>query len=204
MKLHIGPPPENTAFQPLEDGWTLLKEPSFFVLVIVAGVIGIVTLIPTLAAWQAISVDATAATPLTSNHPNAAFLIGFAAVVVIHEFVHAVGYPRFGFNGETVIAFWPSKGACYALFSGAMNRERWLLVYLLPLLVLSVVPVALCTILGVIIAELKFVSVLNALFCGGDLFCVGLIMWQVPRKAVMRNQGWTTFWKECNISREPL
>jgi hypothetical protein len=37
-------------------------------------------------------------------------------------------------------------------------------------------------------------SVLNALVACGDLFGIGLLLWQVPRAATVRNQGWRTFW----------
>lgn len=195
MRLHIGPPPENADFHPVEDGWTLLKEPRFVVLALMATVIGIALAIPTLWAWNHIATNARALTLLPVNSPLF-FLLGMLVVVVIHEFVHAIAYPRFGLSKDTLIAFWPSKGTCYASYLGAMSRNRWLLVYVLPLLVLSVLPFLICMVSGVVASELKFVSVFNALCCGGDVyFALWLIMRQVPRKSLMRNQGWAQWWK---------
>jgi hypothetical protein len=197
MRLHLGPPPENADFQPLKDGWTLLKEPRFSVLALMATVVGILVAILTLMAWEAIATNAKALTTLPTESPLIFFLVGLVSVVVVHEFVHATGYPRFGLNDETLIAFWPSKVTCYVFYSGTLSRDRWLLTYVLPFLVLSMLPLAICSVFGVVLLELMFISVVNAFCCGGDLFIVGqLIMRQVPRKAVMRNQGWATWWKE--------
>jgi hypothetical protein len=195
MRLHLGPPPENADFQPLKDGWTLLKEPRFSVLALMATVVGILVAMLTLMAWKAIGAPPKTLTILPTDSPLL-FFVGLVSLVVVHEFVHATGYPRFGLNDETQIAFWPRKATCYALYLGTMSRDRWLLTYVLPFLVLSMLPLAICAALRVVVLEFMFISVVNALFCGGDLFIVvQLIMRQVPRKAVMRNQGWTTWWR---------
>jgi hypothetical protein len=43
---------------------------------------------------------------------------------------------------------------------------------------------------------LAFISTLNALLACGDIFAVGLLLVQVPSNAIIRNQGWRTFWKQ--------
>jgi hypothetical protein len=35
----------------------------------------------------------------------------------------------------------------------------------------------------------------NALFSCGDLVGMGLVLAQVPHNAVVRNQGWNTYWR---------
>jgi hypothetical protein len=65
----------------------------------------------------------------------------------------------------------------------------------LPLLIISVLPIIFCGIFQICSLPAIFVSLLNALFCGGDLTCFALILWQVPSNAIVRNQGWATWWK---------
>jgi len=39
------------------------------------------------------------------------------------------------------------------------------------------------------------VSIINGAFSCGDQVIVAMIAWQVPRRAILRNQGWETWWK---------
>jgi hypothetical protein len=39
------------------------------------------------------------------------------------------------------------------------------------------------------------VSIVNGAFSCGDQVIVAMIAWQVPRRAILRNQGWETWWK---------
>lgn len=121
--------------------------------------------------------------------------IGFPGFILVHELLHALGYPRFGFSGRTLIAAWPSRFLFYAGYLGGLSRNRWLFVYLLPFLVLSVLPLVVCRILHTESSLFLILSVVNGLFSGGDIFCVLLIWFQVPRTATMQSQGWSTWWK---------
>ena len=104
VKFHVATPPESADFQPLEDGWTLLKEPRFIVLAVMATVVGILVAMLTLMAWNAIAADAIALATLSVSSPMF-FFVGLLVVVVVHEFVHAIGYPRFGLNDARSLPF---------------------------------------------------------------------------------------------------
>src|SRR5689334_4108461 len=104
-------------------------------------------------------------------------------------------YPKFGFSPSTMIAFWPSKLLFLAICFDALRRNRLLLVYMLPLLVISILPLIVCRSLGMNSGILMLASIANALFAGGDIFCFLLILAQVPANAMVRNQGWATWWK---------
>jgi hypothetical protein len=90
---------------------------------------------------------------------------------------------------------WPSRLLFYAGHLGALSRNRWLLVYLLPLIVLSVLPLVVWHVCGFYSGMLHFISLLNGLACGGDILMVLLLLVQVPRRAEMRNKGWHSWWK---------
>lgn len=207
MRLHIGQPPATPDFMPKEEGWTPLKEPSPLVLNLVATPVGVLAAVLIAFAWGTPSVRLEGGPtsfgllgPLIAI--AAIFGIGFLLLVAAHELIHALGYPKFGFTPSTMIAFWPSKLLFLAIHYDALPRNRLLLVYLLPLLVISVFPLIVCRSLGIESVLLMLASIANALVAGGDIFCFFLILAQVPANALVRNQGWATWWKSVDGAGE--
>ncbi len=201
MRFHIGKPPATPDFSPQVGGeWTPLKEPSPWVLNIIATPIGIGTAILLAAAWgeTGIIVEGNSSpfglwTPIVVA--VVVFGIGFPLLILVHELIHALGYEKYGTTDSTTIVFWPSKLLFCAITFNAYRRNRMLLVYVLPFLVLSVLPLVICKIFGVQSWLLMLISVVNGLFCCGDIFCFFLILIQVPQNAVLQNQGWSTWWR---------
>jgi hypothetical protein len=93
------------------------------------------------------------------------------------------------------VGFWPSKLLFFAHYVGELSRDRFIAILLMPLLIITCVPLAICAFMGLSSALLAFASIVNALFACGDLFGVILLVWQLPSNATVRNQGWKTFWK---------
>lgn len=201
MRFHIGPPPQNPDFQPELSGWTALREPRPILLNLYGLPFSLVAAIVLSAAWgQGSSVSfeiapATAGPSVLLLYLLLVLLVGFPAIIAVHELIHGFGYPNLGFSRNTILAVWPSRLLFYAGYLGPMSRNRWLGVYLMPFLVLSVMPVAVCKTTGAYSGVAHLVSVFNGLLSGGDLFCVLLIWFQVPRTAILQNQGWSTWWK---------
>jgi hypothetical protein len=48
--------------------------------------------------------------------------------------------------------------------------------------------------IGTASVTVAFVSCLNMLAAGGDIFAVLMLLAQVPNRATVRNQGWRTYW----------
>ena len=184
-----------------------LKEPSPWVLNLLATPVGALAAALLMIGWGHIEVawnfgpsESGIFTPAVIV--LAAILIGMAALIAVHELIHAVCYPQFGLTPATLIAFWPSKLLFLAIHYDALPRNRLLLVYLLPLLVISVFPLIVCRSLGIESVLLMLASIANALVAGGDIFCFFLILAQVPANALVRNQGWATWWKSVDGAGE--
>jgi hypothetical protein len=200
MQLHLGKPPPTPDFDPKADGWTPLREPSPLVLNLLATPVGLLTAVLVGLAWSpansSVEVSSTVFGPLTPLVFLAGLiLIGLPGLIALHELIHALGYPRFGFDRSTVITIWPSKLLICAITFHALRRNRLLLVYLLPLLVISIVPLVVCRLAHINSGLLMLASVVNALAAGGDVVCFFLILFQVPASAELRNQGWATWWR---------
>ncbi len=136
-------------------------------------------------------------TPVTINpvaNPTLLILC-LISLIPVHELAHALIHPGLGLSRQTVIGFWPSRLIAYAHFDGKLSRERFLMILAMPVVVLSLLPLLCCLVLKHGSVTLAFFSSLNMLAAGGDLFGIGLLLWQVPRKATVLNEGWKTYWK---------
>jgi hypothetical protein len=204
MRFHLGPVPTSPDFHPAETGWTPLREPSALAFSLAGSVVGLALGIAAIAVWS--FVPGLSTSFHTSGGPGDSMLLalvlvlgkvllGLCLLVVVHELLHAAVFPGMWFSRGTVIGAWPSRGLFYAGYDGAMSRNRWLLVYAMPSLVLTA---------GIWAVELSLKSnwgwlpawsILNAFFAGGDLLGALLIAWQVPAGAEVRNQGWSTWWR---------
>jgi hypothetical protein len=128
-----------------------------------------------------------------------ALVLSFPALVVVHELLHAVVHPGWGLSHRTILGAWPARLLFYAHYSGPLSRNRFLCVFAMPFLIITVLPLGLAA-CGLKLPDLMtwavaWGSTLNALAAGGDYFGILLISLQVPRAAIVQNQGWRTYWK---------
>ncbi len=196
MKLHLGALPEE--FEP-DESWRGIVEPSPILLQFLAAPIAIATGAVFLWLWHHVleleSPHIPTGWELTAQ---LAMFASFPALIVVHELLHAVCYPQFGWNAQTLIGCWPSRMLFYAYYNGAMPRNRFLLVFAMPFLVLSVLPLLIAFTVAlpeIISSVLAWFSIWNAIFACGDILGFALIVAQVPGAALVRNRGWRSYWK---------
>lgn len=205
MRLHYGPLPETPNFHPDVDGWTPLREPSPGLFVWIASAVGIGMGVLAALAWSSILTSGVSLSfTIRGDDPRPwltvalalAVVLGFLVLLIaVHEMLHALAFPGPLLGPRTLIGVWPAKGMFYAHHEGPMSRNRFLLVLLLPLAVMSVLPWLVELVFRTGWAPLPFVSVINAMAAGGDVLAAVLIAWQVPAKARTQNQGWNTWWR---------
>jgi hypothetical protein len=116
-------------------------------------------------------------------------------LIPVHELLHAISHPGWGTSSHSIIGLWLSRGLFYAHYEGVMSRNRFLLVFVMPLLVLGVFPTLLLMMIPDLLSSLFWLSLFGTLYASGDLVAVPFIFFQVPRTAVVRNKGWRTYWK---------
>jgi Putative zincin peptidase len=190
MRFHLGGIPNSPDFSP-DPPWSALREPSPWLFQFIATPIGIVCGGIVAVLWFVI-------TPLRAAPPPEAWTLlpSFAGLVVVHELIHAATHPEAGRSPRSILGFWPSCLLFYAHYDGAMPRNRWIAVGLMPLLIISVFPLLIAAATQASSGWVAFVSSLNALCACGDILGAGFVLWQVPATAVVRNQGWRTYWRE--------
>jgi len=197
MRFHLGPIPEDFA---ADSSWRPIREPGPMLMQFCAMPLGIGAFLGVGYCWQGLLLSSTA----RSYGPGeflllaVTLLLSVPALIVFHELLHASVHPHFGRTSSTVIGAWPRRLLFYAHYSGSLSRERFLAVFIMPFIVITLLPLALAA-LGLLPARLApaaaWWSTLNALFSCGDLFGMALILCQIPRNATVQNQSWRTFWK---------
>lgn len=133
---------------------------------------------------------------ITSYFTRTSF-VGYLLILLIifpvHEILHGIFYPIKN-HKKIIFGCWPKMGAFYALYEGQLTRSRWLIVYMMPFALISVIPV-LVALYTFVPPWLVIASILNAGFAAGDIAAIAMIIYQVPKKAVIVQNGWDTYWK---------
>src|SRR6185436_13516544 len=104
-------------------------------------------------------------------------------------------HPMAGFSPHSTLGFWPSLGF-YADYDGEMSRNRLVACLLMPLLILSIIPLLVSAVTQVSPGWVAFVSALNALAACVDMLLAGSILIQIPATAIVRFKSWRIFWRE--------
>ncbi len=193
MRFHLGSPPDE--FVP-DSSWRPIREPGPFVMQLFAAPLCLGMAVLAFYCWMHVWL------PLFELR-NAALLLSLAAIIVVHELLHAVATPRFGCTPSTVIGAWPARLLFYATYCGPLTRDRYLVVFAMPFLLLTVLPLVAAAgglLPPALVPAAAWCSVWNALFSGGDCLGFALVLVQIPRAANVQNQGWRTYWKPINAN----
>ena len=136
---------------------------------------------------------------VTGNYPSLTptswwDVLGVAAMLVIHEFLHLLAHPQLGGSRLSILGIWPKAGVAYAQYLGEMTVRRFLLILVAPVFVLSFVPIVV-SLFGVIKVDewpIRY-ALWNLLFSAGDLFGIGLLLRDSQISQTVKNLGWQTW-----------
>jgi hypothetical protein len=189
MKFRVGSEliPSHLDFPPAKHGWHLLTRPSGVAAILLVVVIG-------LALFLGISLPFYYLASVRLQKPSSLFLVALLIPLVpIHELLHAIVHPGFGMTSRTSVGFFLPRLAFYSHYSGERTRVRFLAGALTPLVVLSIVPLILCTAFRLQLPTIALLSSLNALVSGTDVITALVLLLRCPRGAVVltdQNQAW--------------
>ena len=191
MRFQLGAIPSSPDFVPDAPWRSLRQAPSPWMENLLALPIGVVAAAVVAVLWFLV-------TPLSDITPAMSlptFLLSFAGLVVVHELIHALVHPMAGLSPHSILGFWPSVGF-YANYDGEMSRNRLVAILLMPLLIISIVPLLVSAAAQVSSGWVAFVSAFNALCACADMLLAGSLLFQVPATAIVRFKSWRVFWRE--------
>lgn len=190
MRFCLGPIPASPDFV-LDGSWKPLREPTPWLLQLMA--LPIACVLAAVFAWLWVACTPVCDFSIEVSPAVAVLLI--LGVIVVHELMHAAVHPRFGTSSRSLVGLWPSRLLFYAHYDGELSRNRFVAIFLAPLTVLSVVPLAIAAIARIDSPAMALLSILNALFSCGDVLGAVCLLLQTPSTATTRNQGWKTYWR---------
>ncbi|WP_223820908.1 DUF3267 domain-containing protein [Bacillus sp. S3] len=119
--------------------------------------------------------------------------VAMVLVIVIHEFFHLIFIPNFLKSGDTVIGL--TFYGAFVHTEQTVTKDRFLLITIAPFLFLSVFFPLFLSILGILTGKMLVFIILNSLGASLDILGFFLVLVQIPRNAVVRNNGTRTYWK---------
>jgi len=123
------------------------------------------------------------------------YILAYFLMIPLHEMIHALCYPGGLLSKDTVIGCWPDMFIFYAYNSRVLKRNRYLLVYIAPFIVLSIIPTIIMLFLDFKSDLLLLIVLFNALGSCVDIFSCVLILLQVPKEGLVVNSEEKTYWK---------
>ncbi len=206
MRFHYGSIPEEAGFQPESQGWAGIREPKPLLMNVVAIPVALLMFALTIGllslAWDGSPAAIWGDSEIEStSSPFPLILAIIFLSIPTHELVHALTHPNFGSSSKSILGLWLSRGLFYAHYEGEMPRSRFLAVFAMPFLILSMLPVTIIALIGSSVPTtlsryLIFVALVNSVLSSGDALGFALILGQIPRSAVVKNKGWKSYWKQ--------
>ncbi len=200
MRLHYGAVPEDSHFDPVEDGWTRVREPGPFGIQIMA--LPAIVLIYIVLGGLIYLALPRGISEFEFQPLNIVSWIVFLLFIPVHELLHALCHPGWGMTPNTVIGLWPSRLLFYAFYQGQVKRGRLLVAFATPFVVLSLLPIGLLAAAKILfpmaslVTTLVLLSLLNGAAASGDVIGFCLVLFQIPAGATVRNKGWRSYWKK--------
>jgi hypothetical protein len=135
----------------------------------------------------------TASLPL--GRPSSAEIFCVTAILIIfHEALHFVFFPGAGLNANSVIGVWCKVASPYVQYLSPMRRNRFMLVLVMPFLILSVLPLFLLSFGIGQNTYIGWISVLNCLGAGSDLFIFAMMFASIPSHSQVLESDGKVFW----------
>ncbi len=182
MRFQKGSPPDDNEFEAEKEGWHACKMPNKYLVYLYGYII-----VPV------VSITVLLKLPKTEN--IWILLILIVLLIPLHEFIHALFHPDFGFSNRTIYGYSASYRIFYAYYQGAISKRRLMISAIAPLFLLTIIPLIICFLLGITYWAIILFSLLNALGCFIDFYGFFRLLVIVPNGAIIRRQNDKAYWK---------
>lgn len=194
-RFHIGLPPDEFRST---TGWSALQEPSTRELNRASIPIALALFGAAAAAWYVLDVSVLDALKIRGITDAVELILGFVALLLVHELVHAGLHPRFGLSRSSVLGVSFRPWLLYATYQDALSRNRFTAVLLGPFAALTLLPLILHSagiLSNSVVGAVAAASATNAAASSVDILGAYLVLRQVPVAGLIRNKGWYTYWR---------
>jgi hypothetical protein len=194
MRFVWGPIPPSRVLNPQAEGWTPLREVGAGRFTALALLVGLPFTLAT-AFLLVERKDGLRGLFRDDPLPAGLFLVSVLLAIPVHEAIHALAYGEGVRTAHLILGLCTRGKFPYVILDSP--RPRWCVLRMLvaPFVALSLLPLLTLPYLpetarGLVLA---FCS-LHTAMCGGDAVVVWRLITQVPRAALVHNNGWQTYW----------
>ncbi|WGX77507.1 DUF3267 domain-containing protein (plasmid) [Paraclostridium bifermentans] len=126
------------------------------------------------------------------------YIVYIYVYIFLHEVIHLVCIPNFTNSKSTFISVKLWGGFVYT--EEIINRNRYLIVTIMPFIILSFVMPFIMTLLGVNPMIVLILAIVNGAGSSVDVLSFILLFFQAPRNSKIKNNGIKTFYKNSKVS----
>lgn len=181
--------PENNDFDPENEGYHAINEPSFLKLCLMAIPVIFISMF-IIGLMLKIRLGADYHLSMIDSFQDILILL---ALVPIHEMLHVIVFPDKISSTDIFIGTY--RGAIYVEYLQDIKKERFLLGLILPIIVLTVIPVLIILSTNVNYILLSKIALMNMVLSSMDVLSFYGILRKIPANAKIRNKDSRSFWK---------
>lgn len=183
-------------------GWKTIKEPSNLIhsllysipFMIVNSIIAYLFIRPYYNPLvQVLQVIESSSISFVINIYTLEYIIGIYILIVIHELIHALFIPDFLSSKETYWGLTVYGG--FVCTTQKLTKVNLILICIAPFVILSIIMPLIFGILGIKNEFLFFLFILNAIASSIDILNMILVLFQVPQKSIIINNGFETYYQ---------
>src|SRR5512135_3761820 len=130
MRLQMGEMAHQKDPSPPPEGWRAIESRILKGGYWLAALIGLAVMIGlwvALGIWESVVVHrSSVATAEMSRHPWLIMGLVLVLFAPLHEAIHLLGQPGWGFTERSVVVLWPAKLRFGVYYAGILTRRRWL------------------------------------------------------------------------------
>ncbi len=179
-------------------GWITLREPGSLISAIILSipfmVINLFIAIVIIGIFSTISLEEFGFTPDSfSITINLGMIIALIIFIIIHELLHLIFIPNFKRSSKTFVGLTLYGG--FVVTEEEITKSRYILITIAPFLIASIILPFILGVFGLLTPSIKLLVLLNAMASSVDILNLLLVIKQVPRNAILKNNGPKTYWK---------
>ena len=181
--------PKNNDFDPENEGYHAINEPSFLKLCVMAIPVIFISMF-IIGLMLKIRLGADYHLSMIDSFQDILILL---ALVPIHEMLHVIVFPDKISSTDIFIGTY--RGAIYVEYLQDIKKERFLLGLILPIIVLTVIPVLFLMISNINYPLLSKIAIMNMVLSSLDVLSFYGILRKIPANAKIRNKDSRSYWR---------
>lgn len=121
------------------------------------------------------------------------FIAAMLVLIIVHELLHIIFIPNFAKSDKTYFGITLFGGFAYT--SEKVQKSRFLVISIMPFMIISIVFPIILGVFNRFNGMIMFFIILNAAASSVDILNLFLILFQVPKKGCIINNGLETYFK---------